>query len=176
MTMTDTEAKALALVNEVVRERGYTNEPTPITREYCTDEALCRAIERLEAAEARHAAELREQAERFSGVVTDWFGRYSAEVPPQFQPFILPAPDPLVEALEAAVKAYIAEHGIEAFKALPMFGSAKIEGARLAIEAAATVAPSKTPSGECETVGQWTRRTLREAIRALDPAKIVGEG
>jgi len=52
----------------------------------------------------------------------------------------------------------------------------KLEGARLAIEAAATVAPSKTPSGECETVGQWTRRTLREAIRALDPAKIVGEG
>ena len=99
MTMTDTEAKALALVNEVVRERGYTNEPTPITREYCTDEALCRAIERLEAAEARHAAELREQAERFSGVVTDWFGRYSAEVPPQFQPFIIPAPDPLVEYL-----------------------------------------------------------------------------
>lgn len=52
----------------------------------------------------------------------------------------------------------------------------KLEGARLALEAAATVAPSKTPSGECETVGQWTRRTLREAIRALDPAKIVGEG
>lgn len=51
-----------------------------------------------------------------------------------------------------------------------------IEGARLAIEAAATVAPNKTPSGECETVGQWTRRTLREAIRALSPAKIVGEG
>ena len=49
----------------------------------------------------------------------------------------------------------------------------KLEGARLALEAAATVAPSKTPSGECETVGQWTRRTLREAIRALDPAKIV---
>ncbi len=49
----------------------------------------------------------------------------------------------------------------------------KLEGARLALDAAATVAPSKTPSGECETVGQWTRRTLREAIRALDPAKIV---
>lgn len=52
----------------------------------------------------------------------------------------------------------------------------RLEGARLALEAAATVAPNKTPSGECETVGQWTRRTLREAIRALDPAKIVGEG
>ena len=51
----------------------------------------------------------------------------------------------------------------------------KIEGARLAIEAAATVAPSKTPSGECETVGQWTRRTLREAIRAIDPAAFRGD-
>ncbi len=51
----------------------------------------------------------------------------------------------------------------------------KLEGARLALEAAATVKPANTPSGECETVGQWTRRTLREAIRALDPAKIVGE-
>ena len=61
--------------------------------------AHARAIERLEAIEARHAAELREQAERFSEVVTDWFGRHSAEVPPQFQPFILPALDPLVEAL-----------------------------------------------------------------------------
>ena len=46
--------------------------------------------------------------------------------------------------------------------------------ARAALEAAATVAPSKTPSGECETVGQWTRRTLREAIRAIDPAAFRG--
>ena len=36
-----------------------------------------------------------------------------------------------------------------------------------AIEAAATVTPSKTAAAECETVGQWTRRTMREAIRAL---------
>lgn len=47
--------------------------------------------------------------------------------------------------------------------------------ARAALEAAATVAPSKTPSGECETVGQWTRRTLREAIRAIDPAAFRGD-
>jgi len=55
------------------------------------------------------------------------------------------------------------------------FHQGKLEGARLALEAAATVKSTSTPSGECETVGQWTRRTLREAIRALDPAKIVGE-
>jgi len=71
---------------------------------------------------------------------------------------------------KAALARHVARHRIAAEQ------RGKLEGARLAIEAAATVAPSKTPSGECETVGQWTRRTLREAIRALDPAKIVGEG
>ena len=68
---------------------------------------------------------------------------------------------------KAALARHVARHRIAAEQ------RGKLEGARLAIEAAATVAPSKTPSGECETVGQWTRRTLREAIRALDPAKIV---
>jgi len=71
---------------------------------------------------------------------------------------------------KAALARHVARHRIAAEQ------RGKLEGARLALEAAATVAPSKTPSGECETVGQWTRRTLREAIRALDPAKIVGEG
>ena len=47
--------------------------------------------------------------------------------------------------------------------------------ARAALEAAATVAPSKTPADDCETVGQWTRRTLREAIRAIDPAAFRGD-
>ena len=68
---------------------------------------------------------------------------------------------------KAALARHVARHRIAAEQ------RGKLEGARLALEAAATVAPSKTPSGECETVGQWTRRTLREAIRALDPAKIV---
>lgn len=71
---------------------------------------------------------------------------------------------------KAALARHVARHRIAAEQ------RGKLEGARLALETAATVAPSKTPSGECETVGQWTRRTLREAIRALDPAKIVGEG
>ena len=50
------------------------------------------------------------------------------------------------------------------------------DASRQALEAAATVAPSKTAADECETVGQWTRRTLREAIRAIDPARFRGEG
>lgn len=115
MTMTDTEAKALA----IRASYGLTPYESGALHDY------------IEATEARHAAELREQAERFSEVLGD-IRRYA--VGEQFQvvfdrlaaPFILPAPDPLVEALGAAVKAYIAEHGIEAFKALPMFGSARI--------------------------------------------------
>ncbi len=47
--MTDIEAKALALVNEIERERGE-NELTPrIMRGLVMDEALCRAIEAHEA-------------------------------------------------------------------------------------------------------------------------------
>ena len=57
---------------------------------------------------------------------------------------------------------------------LPIINQEREAAARAALEAAATVAPSKTPSGECETVGQWTRRTLREAIRAIDPAAFRG--
>lgn len=94
--MTEIEVKALALVNAHAINRRSDLDDARHTELRC---ALLDAVQSQAAAEARHAAELREQAERFSEVVTDWFGRYSAEVPPQFQPFILPAPDPLVEAL-----------------------------------------------------------------------------
>ena len=124
MTMTDTEAKALALVNDV--EGGPVNRQLAFKRtSNSTAEALCRAIERLEATEARHAAELREQAERFSEALKRYYGDDGCPPHPILAPFILPKPDPLAEALETVVKAYIAEHGIEAFKALPFFGSIK---------------------------------------------------
>lgn len=103
MTMTDTEAKALALVNAV--EGGPVNRQLAFKRtSNSTAEALCRAIERLEATEARHAAELREQAERFSEVLAairrktvplyyhDTFDELAA-------PFIQTKPDPLVEVI-----------------------------------------------------------------------------
>ena len=35
------------------------------------------------------------------------------------------------------------------------------------LEQAANVAPAKIRAETCETVGQWERRALREAIRAL---------
>lgn len=102
--MTEIEAKALALVNEVLAESGQ----APMRYAYRGSpnaDALHRAIEREEATEARHAAEMRELKERFSEALTDWFGRYGSDVPLQFRPFILPAPDPLVEAVGDALEA-----------------------------------------------------------------------
>ena len=81
--------------------------------------AHARAIERLEATEARHAAELREQAERFSEVavrvkrlieeakLSRLMYDCSDDSKPSFivdalDPFILPKPDPLVEVLKDA--------------------------------------------------------------------------
>lgn len=108
MTMTDTEAKALALVNEF---RAKCAEPTlPVTMSHvwaygAAWEALCRVIEREAATEARHAAELREQAERFSDVAAKVSRRLKQSpdanvnwMADLLAPFILPAPDPLAEA------------------------------------------------------------------------------
>ena len=66
--------------------------------------AHARAIERLESIEARHAAELREQAERFSEAASLTLRMLTPyplardEAEDILTPFILPAPDPLVEA------------------------------------------------------------------------------
>ncbi len=82
--------------------------------------AHARAIERLEATEARHAAELREQAERFSEVavrvkrlieeakLSRLMYDCSDDSKPSFivdalDPFIIPKPDPLVEAMSEAM-------------------------------------------------------------------------
>lgn len=101
MTMTDTEAKALALVNDVC---GATYDYLAEAAVPHLEDALCRAIERLEATEARHAAELREQAERFSEVLGQIKKKFIPfKVGRTFDelaaPFILPAPDPLVEVI-----------------------------------------------------------------------------
>ena len=62
--------------------------------------AHARAIEREAATEARHAAELREQAERFSEAVRYCIGQGMAGHHREtLEQFILPAPDPLVEYL-----------------------------------------------------------------------------
>ena len=108
--MTDTEAKALALVNEVAAERG-TKYPCVDRRGDARWEALCCAIEAQEAAEARHAAEMRELKERFSEAAAKALYQMranqllQASVQPTLAPFIIPAPDPLVEAVGDALEA-----------------------------------------------------------------------
>lgn len=108
MTMTDTEVKALALTNEVQREHGL-----PIAKWHGRSsstmlvpfEVLCRVIEREAATEARHAAELRELKERFSEAAWRVYKvlKHSPDAGVNWMadgilsPFILPAPDPLVE-------------------------------------------------------------------------------
>lgn len=119
MTMTDTEAKAMALVSidpkalehaclcagRSVHHFDRMGDDLPLRASIV---AHARAIERLEATEARHAAELREQAERFDAFRQDvsdaveGFWNYcrttNTPFPADLTPFILPAPDPLVEA------------------------------------------------------------------------------
>lgn len=62
--MTDTEAKALALVNEVFMERCLVPDTYTNRAGNPYHEALCRAIERLEATEARLTEALRKAEER----------------------------------------------------------------------------------------------------------------
>jgi hypothetical protein len=91
--MTDIEAKALALVNEVRAKRGW--EPLPILyranyESDSTSEALCRAIEQLEA----YKQEVSDAAEE----VVQRQGKLQALLP-----FIIPKPkpDPLVDVAES---------------------------------------------------------------------------
>lgn len=87
--MTDIEKKALALVNEIERERGE-DELTPrIMRGLIMDEALCRAIEQHEA--------FRQEVSDVAEEVVQRQGKLQALLP-----FIIPAPksDPLVFAMD----------------------------------------------------------------------------
>lgn len=115
MTMTDTEAKAMAMVSidpkalehaclcagRSVHHFDRMGDDLPLRASIV---AHARAIERLEATEARHAAELREQAERFSEVAArmvamaeeDCSSLWAGVTRQILAPFILPAPDPLV--------------------------------------------------------------------------------
>ena len=97
--MTDTEAKALALELDRIANQLYAADPTPI---------IVKAVLYIHStigAEARHAAELREQAERFSEAASLTLRMLTPylfakdEVEDILAPFILPKPDPLVEAI-----------------------------------------------------------------------------
>lgn len=122
MTMTDTEAKALALVNDTARAMEGLLTLHPVDHVYYRElpkmdvfaNALCRVIEREASTEARHAAELREQAERFDAFrqeVSNEIVKYLMGAHPQnLAPFILPAPDPLVEVLKEEVSHHAGLH------------------------------------------------------------------
>ena len=89
--MTDIEQKALALINEVQVEEGYTIPSLRFKRSNDPfSEALCRAIERHEAfrQEVSDAVE-----QRFN---------HNRAVYGCLERFIIAKPDPLVEALEEA--------------------------------------------------------------------------
>ena len=85
--MTDIEQKALALVNEVREERGYSDQQTyPADRKFPPFEALCRAIE---------------QHEAFRQEVSDEIAKLGCWPDTiNLQRFIIAKPDPLVEVLQ----------------------------------------------------------------------------
>lgn len=103
--MTDIEAKALALLNEVRAERGWMSVPT-LYRTDVNMEALCRAIERHEAfkqevgfALSNEWHNLHEGAKRN----LDCF-----RIP-------LPKPDPLVDAIESVLSGFESRKHAESY-------------------------------------------------------------
>ena len=92
--MTDIEQKALALLNEVNKERhGNPDWYEGLNRTNNTPaEALCRAIERHEAF-----------AQEVSDAVVEFYGSHHNAIGEPLSEFIIPAPksDPLVKIMEA---------------------------------------------------------------------------
>jgi hypothetical protein len=118
----DIETKALALVNEVIAERGL-EAHFSLDREFADVEALCRAIERHEADKVAHASQIyvmhsriaqsEEQHEAFKQEVSDavklWRDSIESDslevidlAEQDLLGFIIPnpKPDPLVEMIE----------------------------------------------------------------------------
>jgi hypothetical protein len=90
--MTDIEAKALALVNEIEREEGEKELTTRIMRGLIMDLALCRAIEQHEA--------FRQEV---SDAVFAYYGSYHNASGEPLERFIIgkPKSDSLVEVLNS---------------------------------------------------------------------------
>jgi hypothetical protein len=94
--MTDIEAKALALVNEIERERCEKELTPRIMRGLVIDEALCRAIE-------RHEAFKQEVSDVVYKSLTSIVKGCAADAAGDLSRFIIPKPkpkpDPLVEVM-----------------------------------------------------------------------------
>lgn len=99
------EERALALVNEVRKERGLTPwyEGRGSREDSSLLEAFCRTLETLDATLAEFEAFKRE----VSDAVEDYYGEYRKDLMhPLLRRFILPKPvDPLVEAVREAMDA-----------------------------------------------------------------------
>ena len=91
--MSDIEKKAQALLNEVLRDKGCSNEARRISRVYFVDEALCRAVEQHEA----FRQEVSDAVEAYNDL---WRKRTPGrdEFMGHFIRFIIAKPDPLAEA------------------------------------------------------------------------------
>jgi hypothetical protein len=92
--MTDIEAKALALVNEIERERGETELIPRIMRGLVIDEALCRAIEQHEAFKQEVSDAVEAYSNPYSSDEAKWEKLKSFIIPK-------PKPDPLLEVIKA---------------------------------------------------------------------------
>jgi hypothetical protein len=96
--MTDIEAKALALVNEIEREEGEKELTRRIMRGLIMDEALCRAIEQHEAFKQEVSDVVyRSLMSIAKNCVADAAGDLSSFIIPK------PKPDPLVEVMKELV-------------------------------------------------------------------------
>jgi hypothetical protein len=92
--MTDIEAKALALVNEIEREEGENELTRRIMRGLIMDEALCRAIEQHEAFKQEVSDAVKDLANDNPVHLAEYLAiRFSTLIDPK------PKPDPLVEVL-----------------------------------------------------------------------------
>lgn len=94
--MTDTEAKALALLNEVLAERNLSDKRA-VRREVSPyTEALCRAIERHEAFKQEVSDAVTALLDRFVGDSLS-----QGVINGHLHSFIIRKPDPLVEVIKA---------------------------------------------------------------------------
>jgi hypothetical protein len=102
--MTDIEAKALALVNEVEREQGMSELTTRIMRGLIMDEALCRAIE-------AHEAFKQEVSDAITVLLDRCVGDSLSQgvINGHLHSFIIRKPDPLVRVINEVI--YAQPHG-----------------------------------------------------------------
>lgn len=96
--MTEIEKQALALINEVALERSTAAFDIIDRRTYCYDEAICRAIERLEAFRKQVSDAVEELLRHEYGL-----NLYAIrKIKDSLSHLVIAKPDPLIEAFRDA--------------------------------------------------------------------------